>query len=163
MPARSSPRGSAAWLERRRSCGTAPRQARTGTSTFNFANGTTSGRFSSSGESLGGERHDADADMTAVWIRGEGDPTARLLCGAPMSTAAKPGGEIAFLPSGQVVAYLMQWRRTSALYVFRTGVRRGATVVPGVGPPVHLMMSSHKRTIARRARNFLERLTSYGH
>jgi hypothetical protein len=101
--------------------------------------------------------------LTAIQLRVDGELTARLLCGGPFSIVGGDDGEIALLPPGRVAAYLVARRRTTGLYVFRTAVGGGRTVVPGVSEPVRLLLSSGRRGTAKRIRNFIRKVTSYGH
>lgn len=101
--------------------------------------------------------------LAAIQLRGDGELTARLLFGAPLSIVGGDDGEIALLPPGRVAAYLVARRRTTGLYVFRTAGGGGRTVVPGVSEPVRLLLSSGRRGTARRIRNFIRKVTSYGH
>src|SRR5450631_3759284 len=101
--------------------------------------------------------------LTAIQLRVGGELTARLLCGGPFSIVGGDEGEIALLPPGRVAAYLLARRRTTGLYVFRTAGGGGRTVVPGVSEPVRLLLSSGRRGTAKRIRNFIQKLTRYGH
>ncbi len=101
--------------------------------------------------------------LPAIQLRVDGELTARLLCGGPFSIVGGDEGEIALLPPGRVAAYLVARRRTTGLYVFRTAGRGGRTVVPGVSEPVRLLLSSGRRGTAKRIRNFIRKVTSYGH
>ena len=101
--------------------------------------------------------------LTAIQLRVDGELTARLLCGGPFSIVGGDEGEIALLPPGRVAAYLVARRRTTGLYVFRTVVGGGRTVVPGVSEPVRLLLSSGRRGTAKRIHNFIRKVTSYGH
>jgi hypothetical protein len=105
----------------------------------------------------------AGGRLTAIQLRIDGELTARLLCGGPFAIVGGDEGEIALLPPGRVAAYLVARRRTTGLYVFRTAVGPGQTVVPGVSEPVRLLLSSGRRGTARRIRNFIRKVTSYGH
>ena len=100
--------------------------------------------------------------LTAIQLRVDGELTARLLCGGPYSTVSGDEGEIALLPPGRVAAYLVASRRTTGLYVFRTVGGGGRTVIPGVSAPVRLLLSSGRRGTAKRIRNFIRKVTSYG-
>ena len=101
--------------------------------------------------------------LTAIQLRVEGELTARLLCGGPFAIVAGDQGEIAILPPGRVAAYLVARGRTTGVYVFRTEEGGGRTVVPGVSEPVRLLLSSGRRGTAKRIRNFIRKVTSYGH
>ena len=101
--------------------------------------------------------------LTAIQLRVDGELTARLLCGGPFSIVGGDEGEIALLPPGRVVAYLVAHGRTTGLYVFRTAGGGGRTVIPGVSEPVCLLLSSGRRGTAKRIRNFIRKVTSYGH
>jgi hypothetical protein len=101
--------------------------------------------------------------FTAIQLRVDGDLTARLLCGGPFSIVRGEDGQIALLPAGRVAAYLVVRRRTTGLYVFRTAAGDGRTRVPGVSEPVRLLLSSGRRATAKRIRNFIRKLTRYGH
>jgi hypothetical protein len=101
--------------------------------------------------------------LTAIQLRFDGELTARLLCGGPFSIVGGMEGEIALLPPGRVAAYQVARRRTICLYVFRTAAGGGRTVVPGVSKPVRLLLSSGRRGTAKRIRNFIRKVTSYGH
>jgi hypothetical protein len=101
--------------------------------------------------------------LTAIQLSSEGPITARLLCGGPVSIVGSERGEVALLPPGRVVAYLVGRKRTTGLYVFRTAISGELTTVPGVGAPVRLLLSSGKRANAKRTRNFIRRVTSYGY
>jgi hypothetical protein len=101
--------------------------------------------------------------LTAIQLRVDGGLTARLLCGGPFSIVGGEGGEIAILPDGRVAAYLVVRRRTTGLYVFRTAGGGERTRVPGVSEPVRLLLSSGRRATASRIRNFIRKLTRYGH
>ena len=101
--------------------------------------------------------------LTAIQLRIDGELTARLLCGGPFSIMDGDEGAIALLPAGRVAAYLVARRRTTGLYVFRTAVGGGWTVIPGVSDPVRLLLSSGRRGTAKRIRNFIRKVTSYGH
>ena len=101
--------------------------------------------------------------LTAIQLRIDGEITARLLCGGPFSIVAGDAGEIALLPPGRVAAYLVARRRAAGLYVFRTASGGHQTTIPGVSEPVVLLMSSSRRGLARRIRNFIRKLTRYGH
>jgi hypothetical protein len=63
--------------------------------------------------------------LTAIQLRDDGEVTARLLYGVPVSIVDGGAGEIALLPPGRVTAYLLGCRRTTGLYVFRTGAAGG--------------------------------------
>jgi hypothetical protein len=101
--------------------------------------------------------------LTAIQLRVDDELTARLLCGGPFSIVGGDAGEIALLPAGRVAAYLVVRRRTTGLYVFRPATAGGRTVVPGVSEPVRLLLSSGRRGTAKRIRNFIRKMTSYGH
>jgi hypothetical protein len=101
--------------------------------------------------------------LTAIQLRVDGGLTARLLCGGPFTIVAGDDGEIAILPPGRVAAYLVVRRRTTGLYVFRTAGGGDRTALPGVSEPVRLLLSSARRGTAKRIRNFVRRLTSYGY
>lgn len=101
--------------------------------------------------------------VTAIQLRVDGQLTARLLCGGPFSIVSGNEGQIALLPTGRVVAYMVARRRTTGLYVFRTAIGDGGTVVPGVSEPVRLLLSSGRRGTAKRIRNFIRKVTRYGH
>ncbi|HEX3905175.1 MAG TPA: hypothetical protein VH853_20260 [Polyangia bacterium] len=101
--------------------------------------------------------------MTAVQLRIDGELTARLLCGGPFSIVAGDVGDIALLPAGRVAAYLVARRRMAGVYVFRTASGGHLTTIPGVSQPVLLLMSGSRRGLGRRIRNFIRKLTSYGH
>lgn len=101
--------------------------------------------------------------LTAIQLRVDGDLTARLLCGGPLSMVGGAAGEIALLPPGRVAAYLLARRRTAGIYVFRTASSGRRTTIPGVSQPVVLLMSGSRRGLARRIRNFIRKLTSYGY
>jgi hypothetical protein len=101
--------------------------------------------------------------LTAIQLWVDGELTARLLCGGPYSIVSGHEGEIALLPAGRVAAYLVARRRTTGLYVFRTAGGEGRTVVPGVSDRVCLLLSSSRRGTAKRIRNFIRKVTSYGH
>jgi hypothetical protein len=101
--------------------------------------------------------------LTAIQLRVDGELTARLLCGEPFSSVGGAAGEIALLPSGRVTAYLLARRRTVGVYVFRTALDGRRTTIPGVSQPVVLLMSGSRRGLARRIRNFIRKLTSYGY
>ncbi len=101
--------------------------------------------------------------LTAIPLRGDGELTARLLFGGPFSIVGGAEGEIVLLPPGRVAAYLLARRRTAGVYVFRTASDGGRTTIPGVSQPVVLLMSGSRRGLARRIRNFIRKLTSYGY
>ena len=101
--------------------------------------------------------------LTAIQLRVDGELTARLLCGGPFPIVAGDVGEIALLPPGRVAAYLVARRRTAAVYVFRTACRGHRTTIPGVSQPVVLLMTGGRRGLARRIRNFIRKVTRYGH
>jgi hypothetical protein len=101
--------------------------------------------------------------LTAIQLRVDGELTARLLCGGPFSIVAGDAGEIALLPPGRVAAYLVARRGMAGVYVFRTAYGGHRTTIPGVSQPVVLLMSSNRRGLGRRIRNFIRKLTRYGH
>jgi hypothetical protein len=101
--------------------------------------------------------------LTAIQLRVDAELTARLLCGGPFSIVGGDEGEIALLPPGRVAAYRVARRRTTGLYVFRTAGMGGRTVIPGVSEAVLLLLSSGRRGTAIRIRNFIRKVTSYGH
>jgi hypothetical protein len=101
--------------------------------------------------------------LTAVQLRIDGELTACLLCGGPFSIVAGDEGEIALLPPGRVATYLVARRRVAGVYIFRTASGGHRTTIPGVSQPVVLLMSSSRRGLGRRIRNFIRKLTRYGH
>jgi hypothetical protein len=101
--------------------------------------------------------------LTAIQLRADGELTARLLCGGPFPSVGGAAGEIALLPPGRVAAYLLARRRMAGVYVFRTASDGRGTTIPGVSRPVVLLLSGSRRGVARRIRNFVRKLTSYGY
>ena len=101
--------------------------------------------------------------LTAVKLLADGELTAQLLCGTPVATFPATRGQIALLPAGQIAAYLVRSGRLTGFFVFRTGVRGGLSSVPGVGGPVLLFLAAGRRRETARTRNFLRRLSRYGH
>ena len=101
--------------------------------------------------------------VTAVQLRSVGELLARLFSGAPSVTVSAARGDIALLPAGQLVGYVLERRRTTAMYIFRTGRAGDLTTVPGVSEPVRLLFSSRRRGAFKRARNFIRNLTRYGY
>ena len=92
---------------------------------------------------------------TAVQLRDDGELRARLFSGAPSATVSAARGDIALLPAGQVVAYVVGRQRATAVYIFRTARDGELTIVPGVSGPVRLLFSSRRRGAFNRARNFI--------
>ena len=105
----------------------------------------------------------ADGHVTAVQLRAEGELLARLLCGLRPSVVSGARGDVALLPEGRIAAYVVERRRTTGVYIFRTARGDALSVVPGVSKPVRLLFASLRRGAARRTRNFVRNLTSYGH
>lgn len=101
--------------------------------------------------------------LTGVKLLADGEITAHLLCGTPVATFPVTRGQIALLPAGQIVAYVIRSGRLTGFFIFRTGVRGGLSSVPGVGGPVRLFLASGRRAQAARTRNFLRKLSRYGH
>jgi hypothetical protein len=102
--------------------------------------------------------------VTAVQLRADREITASLICGAPVGTLPGSVGEIALLPPGQVAAYLVRGLHRTGFYLFRTVAETGGplTLVPGLHAPVRIFLSTAKRGVVTRTRNFLRKLTSYG-
>lgn len=100
---------------------------------------------------------------TAIQLRAEPGLTARLLWPSPSSTVDGAAGEMALLPPGCVAAYVVVRERTAGVYLFRTASGGPRSTIPGVSGPVLLLMSGSRRGLARRIRNFIRKLTSYGH
>jgi hypothetical protein len=107
--------------------------------------------------------HRAFHTLTAVQLRAGATVAARLLWGAPLRSLSGKHGEIALLPAGEIAAYLVESGREMGFYLFRTGTYAEPTLVPGVQQPVRLFLASRRRRAATRTRNFLRKLSSYGH
>jgi hypothetical protein len=58
--------------------------------------------------------------FTAVQLRTADGLSCRLLYGVPTATTTGMLGPIALFPPGRVVAYVLERRRHSHVYVFRT-------------------------------------------
>ncbi len=101
--------------------------------------------------------------LTSVKLLADGELTAHLLCGTPVGTLPLSRGQIALLPAGQIAAYLVRSGRLTGFFIFRTGVPSGTSSVPGVGAPVLLFLVAGRRREAARTRNFLRKLSRYGH
>jgi hypothetical protein len=101
--------------------------------------------------------------LTAVQLRAAGAVAARLLCGTPLSTVPSSHGDVALLPAGQIAAYLIRRGRTAGFYIFRTGASGDRSLVSGVSEPVRLFLFTGRRSAAARTRNFLRKLSRYGH
>lgn len=101
--------------------------------------------------------------LTAIQVRDDGELTARLFSGTLSATVSAARGDIALLPAGQVVAYVVERQRTAAVYIFRIARDGELAIIPGVSEPVRLLFSSRRRGAFRRARNFIRNLTRYGY
>lgn len=101
--------------------------------------------------------------VTAVQLRDDSELLARLFSRAPSAKASAALGDITLLPAGQVAAYVVERRRATAVFIFRTARDGELTNVPGVSAPVRLLFSSRRRGAFRRARNFIRNLTRYGY
>ena len=95
---------------------------------------------------------------TAVQVRhpaGDAHPRAELLSGTPSAVTSTARGPVALFGSGEIVAYLLRYRRRPRLFVFRTLTvdDRLAATIPGVRPRVQLLLQLHTPGRIRRARN----------
>ena len=102
-------------------------------------------------------------DLTAVKLFAHGEITARLLCGNPVAIFPSRRGQIAVLPAGAVAAYSVRGGPLAAFFIFRTGGQGAASRIPGVGRAVLLFLFTEKRSAVVRTRNFLRKLSRYGH
>jgi len=94
---------------------------------------------------------------TAVQLLPAGSPRATLTFGAPVRTIPGARGPIAIFEAGQVVAYLLDHRRTRRLYVFRTVTATSSELVEiaGVHPGADLLiLARHRATITRLSKVF---------
>jgi hypothetical protein len=95
---------------------------------------------------------------TAVQVRhpaGDAHPRAELLSGTPSAITSTARGPVALFGSGEIVAYLLRYRRRPRLFVFRTLTidDRLAATIPGVRPRVQLLLQLHTPGRIRRARD----------
>jgi hypothetical protein len=94
---------------------------------------------------------------TAVQLRpptADAQPRAELVWGRPCAIAAGRLGPVALFGSGEIVAYLLRFRRCPRLFVFRTLAvdDRLAASIPGVRPRVQLLLELRTAGRIRRAR-----------
>jgi hypothetical protein len=95
---------------------------------------------------------------TAVQVRppsGDAHPRAELLSGTPHAVTSTARGPVALFGSGEIVAYLLRFRRRPRLFVFRTLTvdDRLAASIPGVRPRVQLLLQLRTPGRIGRARD----------
>ena len=95
---------------------------------------------------------------TAVQVRppsGDAHPRAELLSGSPSAVLSTARGPVALFGSGEIVAYLLRYRRRPRLFVFRTLTvdDRLAASIPGVRPRVQLLLQLRTPGRIGRARD----------
>jgi hypothetical protein len=105
------------------------------------------------------------APLTAVQLREEPELLCRLVHGRTVSTTAGAQGPIALFSPGQLVAYLVETARSTRLYVFRTlaATTADAAAVPGVHPPVDLLLETRTRGATAKARNLFAFVSNNGY
>jgi hypothetical protein len=96
---------------------------------------------------------------TAVQVRppaGDAHPRAELLSGIPSAVTSTARGRVALFGSGEIVAYLLRFRRRPRLFVFRTlAVDDGlAASIPGARPRVQWLLQLRTPGRIGRARDF---------
>jgi hypothetical protein len=94
---------------------------------------------------------------TAVQVRhptADSQARAELVWGRPLGVEAGVLGPVALFGSGEIVAYLLRFRRRPRLFVFRTLTvdDRLAATLPGVRPRVQLLLELHTQGRIGRAR-----------
>jgi hypothetical protein len=94
---------------------------------------------------------------TVVQVRhpaADAQPRAELVWGRPLAVDAGALGPVALFASGEIVAYLLRFRRRPRLFVFRTLTvdDRLAATLPGVRPRVQLLLELRTPGRIRRAR-----------
>jgi hypothetical protein len=94
---------------------------------------------------------------TAVQVRhptGDARPRAELVWGRPVAVEAGVLGPVALFGAGEIVMYLLRFRRRPRLFVFPTLTvdDRLAATLPGVRPRVQLLLELCTAGRIRRAR-----------
>lgn len=94
---------------------------------------------------------------TAVQVRhptADSQPRAELVWGRPLAVEAGTLGPVALFGPGEIVAYLLRFRRRPRLFVLRTLTvdDRLAATLPGVRPRVQLLLELRTQGRVRRAR-----------
>jgi hypothetical protein len=103
---------------------------------------------------------------TALQLRRTGgEVRTGLLYGTPVETVAGTLGPVALFSSGEIVAYRIQHRRRTRVFVFRTldVDDRLAASVPGVCPRVRLLLEVRTAGRAQLVRGLLAYLVKTGH
>ena len=95
---------------------------------------------------------------TGVQLRlaaGAGLPRSELLAGVPCEVVSGAMGPVALFRPGEIVAYLLRFRRRPRLFVFRTLTvdDRLAATIPGVRPRVQLLLQLRTPGRIGRARD----------
>jgi hypothetical protein len=100
---------------------------------------------------------------TAVQVRhpaADAQPRAELVWGQPFAVGAGALGPVALFGPGEIVAYLLRFRRRPRLFVFRTLTvdDRLAATLPGVRPRVQLLLELRTPGRIRRAQGLFAHL-----
>jgi hypothetical protein len=107
----------------------------------------------------------ATVPHTAVQIRPATSPRCELLRGDPSTLIAGQLGPVALFPPGAIVAYVLHTARPTRLFLFRTlgsAPHAARTVLPGVYPHVHLLLTLDSPRVIRRCRRFFALLRRRG-
>ena len=104
---------------------------------------------------------------TVVQVRhptADSQPRAELVWGRPLGVEAGVLGPVALFGSGEIVAYLLRFRRRPRLFVFRTLTvdDRLAASLPGVRPRVQLLLELRTQGRVRRVRRLFAYLARTG-
>jgi hypothetical protein len=105
--------------------------------------------------------------MTAVQVRApsaDSQPRAELVWGRPIAVHAGALGPVAVFGPGEIVAYVLRFRRRPRLFIFRTLTVDDclAATLPGVRPRVHLLLELRTQGRIRRARGLFAYLARAG-
>ena len=92
---------------------------------------------------------------TAVQRKENETVSAYTVYGTPVQTLNGRSGEIAIYDSGQVVIYIIERLYKKKAYVFRIPDEKGGYKVPGVYPPVDLLVHTRTRLKTNRLIKYL--------
>ena len=81
--------------------------------------------------------------------------SAYTVYGTPVQTLNGRQGEVAIYDSGQVVVYIIERLYKKKAYVFRISEEKGGYKVPGVYPPVDLLVHTRTRLKTNRLIKYL--------
>jgi hypothetical protein len=105
------------------------------------------------------------APLTAVQLRQDQDLVCRVVHGQPAESVGGGQGPIALYPPGRLVAYQVDSRFSTRLYVFRTlaAPSPAAALVPGVHPAVDLLLETRTPGATAKACNLFSFVSKKGY